>query len=439
MGSRVFTIADKILLLPIRYRCCLSSMQRYLLQSGIRQIAGLSKRRYSLKHTDLLMKKLSHRSASPLLLLLLSFTLLSAFAARSYSRTFKFEPGFDATECEDILRLNFAFSDTAGSQHFTGCPDGYTMYTRTPAVGLDNMADIWLRSDSTVVLMLRGTTARMESILEDFYCAMLPAAGRLQLDKTRTFDYRLADDPRAAVHAGFLIGFAYLADHVRAQLDTLYHKGYRKFIVGGHSQGGALCYYFSAWLLQLKQAGTYPGILIKTYASAAPKMGNMYFAYDYDNTTRSQWSFSIVNTYDPIPEMPFTTQQVVMDMNEPNPILNLMKRFDDLPFFKRIVLKNAFGKMKNRAEKSSEAYQKYLGRHVGDFIHRSLPDLQLPAPVATTYFVRPGVPIILSANRDYLEHYKNAPTYYHHGLDPYRFLLRAYYEGLPPFAPLSQE
>lgn len=356
-----------------------------------------------------------------------------------HAETPPLKPGFDPQECEDIFKLNFAFLDTTANNPFTGFLDGYSMYHRSPAVGLDNSSDIWLRKDSSVVIMLRGTTAKMESIFADFYCAMMPAVGTIKLSNQRTFEYRLATDKRAAVHAGFLIGFAYLADNLQPKINELYMNGYRKFIIGGHSQGGALCYFFSAWLMQLRLAGTYRDIMIKTYASAAPKVGNMYFAYDYDNANLSEWSFSIINSEDPVPEMPFTTQQIDVDMNEPNPILNLMKRFDDLPFFKRIFLKSAFNKMKKRSKKSSDAYQKYLGKYVGNFIYKSLPGLELSPSLPTTYFVRPGVPITLSANQAYRDYYKDGPKYFHHGVDPYRFLLRQYYTELGTFVPVGKQ
>lgn len=358
------------------------------------------------------------------------------FSSGAYAQTLN--PGFNAQECEDVFKLNFAFLDTVQSNKFPNFLTGYAIHYRSPSVGLDNSSDIWTRQDSTVIILLRGTTGKMESILEDFYCAMLPAKGSIRLSKNKTFDYQLADDPKAAVHAGFLIGFAYLADDIKPQINELYNKGYRKFIIGGHSQGGSLAYYFDAWLRQLKKKGVYKDIFIKTYASAPPKMGNMYFAYDYDNANRSEWSYSIVNTADPVPEMPFTTQQIDIDMNEPNPILNLVKRFNDLPFIKRIILKNAFNKMRKRARKSSEAYQKYLGKYVGEFIRKSLPDMELPNPVPTTYFIRPGVPIILSTNKAYWEYCKDTPKYFHHGVDPYRFLLRQYYNGLSDFKPMDK-
>lgn len=370
----------------------------------------------------------------------LCFIVIFSFLSRNvYGQSFSLKPGFDALECDQILKLNFAFLDTVRTNKFTDFLKGYTIYYRSPSVGLDNSSDIWIRQDSTVIIMLRGTTGNMKSILEDFYCAMLPAKGYITIGKNKTFEYQLADDPRAAVHAGFLIGFAYLADNIQPIISELYSNGYRDFIIGGHSQGGSLSYYFSAWLMQLRKKGVYKDIVIKTYASASPKMGNMYFAYDYDNANLSQWDFSIVSSADPVPEMPFTTQQIDIDMNEPNPILNLMKRFDDLPFFQRIFLKSAFNKMRKRAKKSSEAYQKYLGKYVGDFIRKSLPEMKLPQPVPTTYFVRPGVPITLSANDKYWEYCKGTPKYFHHGIDPYRFLLHQYYKGLPDFEPTPKK
>ena len=64
-------------------------------------------------------------------------------------------------------------------------------------------------------------------------------------------------------------------------------------------------------------------------------------------------------------------------------------------------------------------------------IQKELPEMELPTSVKTTYFVRPGVPITLSANQNYYKQYKEATQYYHHGVNPYRFLLREYFEGLP--------
>lgn len=352
----------------------------------------------------------------------------------THAQTYRLKPGFDSKECDESYLLNAAFMDTSANNRFPDFLKGYTFLYRSPAIGLDNVYDLWLREDSTVIITLRGTTADAKSIMADFYCAMFPAKGTIILAKDKApFSYKLATDPKAAVHGGFLISFAFIAQDLQPRLTELYQKGYRKFMFCGHSQGGALCYYLSAWLMQLRKDKVYPGIQVKTYASASPKMGNIYFVYDYDNAMHGEWSYSIVNTADPVPEVPLTTQQLEIDMNTPNPLINLAKRFDDMSFFKRIVLKHAYNSMRKKARKSSEAYQKYLGGYAGKIIKSMQPGMELPEPVKTTYFLRPGVPITLLENEAYRDHFKSAPNYFHHGFDAYRYLLRQYYEGLDDF------
>ncbi len=344
-----------------------------------------------------------------------------------------FGPGFDPQESDDLLSLNLAFLDTTKNARFENFLPGYRFVYRSKNIGLDNALDLWMRTDSTAVILLRGTTADPKSILTDFLCAMSPAQGTLVLAPGDTLHYKLAAHEKASVHTGFLIGFGYLAKDMQPKVDSLYTAGYRNFLVTGHSQGGALCYYVSSWLHYLEEDGVYPGIRVKTYASASPKLSNMYFAYDFDNVTRAEWAFTLVNSADVVPEMPFTTQQVDVDMNEPNPILRLMNRFNDLPFFKRLVLKRAFNRMKKGATKSSLAYQKYLGGYTGKFILGMMPGLELPETVNTTYFLRPGVPISLIVNDTYLTYFQESAKegpYYHHHPTAYRYLLRRYYDGL---------
>lgn len=342
-------------------------------------------------------------------------------------RHFAFSKGFDPLECDEMLRLNNAFLDTAKTNNFRDFLSGYRFAYRSGSVGLDNAWDLWIRDDSTIVMTIRGTTSNPKSIMADFYCAMLPAKGSIVLRKADTLNYTLAKHPRAAVHGGFLIGFAFLAKDMLPKIDSLFEAGYRNYIVTGHSQGGALCYLVSSWLLNMP--GRYQSLNVKTYASAAVKPGNTYFAYDYDNVTRSEWSYSIVNSSDPVPEFPYTTQQVIEDMNEPNPYLDLYSRLNKLPFIKRIFIKRAFKKMRKSATTSSKSYQKYLGNFLLGPIKNALPEIELPLAVNTTNFIRPGVPITLIPDQGYFDHFepiKDGP-YYHHGIEVYRFLLRQEY------------
>lgn len=76
---------------------------------------------------------------------LTTLLLLFVFSAHASTRHFSYGPGFDAVECEDIFRLNFAFLDTSRTQTFPGLVEGYHIHYRSPAVGLDNTGDIWLQ------------------------------------------------------------------------------------------------------------------------------------------------------------------------------------------------------------------------------------------------------------------------------------------------------
>ena len=60
------------------------------------------------------------------------------FASGAYAQTSGLNPGFDAQECEDILKLNIAILDTAKTIDFTDFLNGYKIHYRSPSVGLDN-------------------------------------------------------------------------------------------------------------------------------------------------------------------------------------------------------------------------------------------------------------------------------------------------------------
>lgn len=360
-----------------------------------------------------------------LLLLTISFHFWQSNAQVSSTLA----PGFDARECDAIMSLNQFTVDSSSAIQFskTGM-QSFSKLNGSDSLGLDNAWQLWLREDATPVILLQGTTADIKSILSDLYCEMMPAAGTIHYSATDSFTYQLAKDPKAAVHAGFLMGFAYIAKDLAPGIDSLYKKGHRNIIVSGHSQGGSLSFYVSAWLHYLRINNVYPNLRIKTYATAPPKTGNTYFVNDYDNVTRAEWSFSVISSSDPVPEMPFTTQQLTIDVNDPNPLLMLKKGFDKAPLLKRWILKSAFNKMEKRARKSSEAYQKYLGKYVGGYLKGFTPGLTLPAPVATTNFFRPGVSIALIATDNYYSYFENrGQQYFNHNIASYRYLLHQYY------------
>jgi hypothetical protein len=141
--------------------------------------------------------------------------------------------------------------------------------------------------------------------LENLYAAMVPANGKLILDNADTFNYCLAPGNKAAVHVGWLIGTAFLSKDIVPKIDSLYKSGIKDLLLMGHSQGGAINYLLTAYLYSLQKQNILPGdIRFKTYCSAAPKPGNLFFAYYFESITENGWAFNVVNSADWVPETP---------------------------------------------------------------------------------------------------------------------------------------
>ena len=68
------------------------------------------------------------------------------------------QPGFDAEEYADALWLAFyGFTDSLKDRPMNPLRKGvYERKFRSPEVGLYNMCEVYLRSDSTIILSLRG-------------------------------------------------------------------------------------------------------------------------------------------------------------------------------------------------------------------------------------------------------------------------------------------
>ena len=137
------------------------------------------------------------------------------------------QPGFDAAEYADLLQLNFVMmGDTVPLNTIYPMNKGnYKKIFRSPEVGLYNRCEVLVRNDNTAIVSLRGTIGKAESWLENFYMALVKANGSLHLNDSTNFDYKLAADSQAFVHAGWLLGLASLSPYINEQLETLLAKG----------------------------------------------------------------------------------------------------------------------------------------------------------------------------------------------------------------------
>lgn len=356
------------------------------------------------------------------ILVVVCFNSLYLFAQR-------FTSGFSASEYLGVIRR----SAQQVTQPYRGQVPPETEFTRvyrSPEMGLHNKYDIWQSKDkTTIALNLRGTVTDQSSWLENFYCAMIPATGSLRLTDSFTFEYKFAADPRAAVHVGWALGVGSLAPDIVHKLLLYYQQGARHLFIEGHSQGGALAYLLTSYLYYTKLSGGLPADLaIKTYCSAAPKPGNLYYAYDFDFITRGGWAFNVVNAVDWVPETPMSIQ-TAKDINPLNPFSHSDQLLSKQPWLVKAYLKHMYRKLDRAPRKAQKRYERLLGKKMYRQVKKYAPQFQQPSYAHTGNFMRAGTPIVLQPDSAYYAAYPDTSIniFRHHLFMPYYTLMARTY------------
>jgi predicted lipase len=303
-------------------------------------------------------------------------------------------------------------------------PAGFRLVYRSPETGLYNRWALWLRDDSAVaVISIRGTIMNTASWMENFYAAMVPATGEIQWNDSVTFHYKLAEDPRATVHAGWLLGLASLAPTILQEIRRYEKLGVKQFIIFGHSQGGALAFLVRSYLHYLPEGALPKDIVYKTYCSAAPKPGNLYYAYDFDYITRGGWAFRVVNARDWVPETPFSIQ-TLEDFNTVNPFQNIKPALKHRSLLVKLYAGHVFNKLDRSSKKANKKFRRVLGHTVYKQIHQTLPEFREPVYAKSMNYMTAGTPVILMSYADY-DHdfpFDGKNVFIHHGLKAYYLL-----------------
>lgn len=349
--------------------------------------------------------------------------MLVCFSIQSIAQNLK--PGFDKLEYKELMLISSRTSANAAYYADLPEPSRFSMNYRSGIIGLDNLWDLWLDSSSTAVISIRGTTTKQESWLANFYAAMVPAKGELKLEQNRTFQYDLANHPKAAVHVGWLLSMAYLADDIQPRIDSCYKVGYRNFILMGHSQGGAIAFLLNSHIKSLQNKGEIPSdIQLKTYCSAGPKPGNLFYAYDYEFANSGGWAFNVVNAADWVPQTPISIQ-TLNDFNTTNPFVNAKKLIRKMPFPKDLVFRKVFNKLDKPTRKAQRNFEKYLGNKTEALIEKNLAQFSPPQYAESNDYVRTGVTIVLMPDEEYYQLYPDQPEkiFIHHFHRPYLYLL----------------
>jgi hypothetical protein len=232
---------------------------------------------------------------------LFSFLIGIILSIQVYSQV---KEGFDKNEAIDMIRLCNSYTFLELYNDDTGIvPENYEKYYTSGVFGMDNKFQIYLK-DSTAIINFRGSTDKQISWLENFNSAMIPAKGIIYIEGDK-FEYCFAQDTNASVHSGFALGIAYLHRDLLFHLKNLNRLGYYNFIITGHSQGGALSNLLRAYLENLPEGIISNKNKFKTYAFAAPMIGNKSFMEEYNSRyCKPGLSFNIVNPKDPVPKLP---------------------------------------------------------------------------------------------------------------------------------------
>lgn len=337
--------------------------------------------------------------------------------------------GFEPVEALEALRVSARFGDSAYLAE-VGESSDYRLVYRSESMGLDNMWELMSNDRGTMMLNVRGSTKSPESWLANFYAVMTPARGSIQFSDRPPFHYELAQNEGAAVHSGWLVSLAYLQADILSVLDSVYNLGVRDLILTGHSQGGAIIYLLSAHLSHLQRAeGRYGGMRIKTYCTAAPKPGNLYFAYDFEARMRGGWAFNVVNAADWVPEAPVSIQKLD-DFNPGSPFPLIPDMIREQKFPVNLVLKHAYKRMDKPTQRAANRYSNYLGNHIGKRVQGVLPELVLPEESPEFAYVRTGHSVVLMPDEAYYLRFPHSDTaiFRHHFHQPYVHLLMKTYD-----------
>ena len=340
----------------------------------------------------------------------------------------KLKPTFDAREYIDVLHLEWAHQDSTSKYKPSSLPPNYKRIYRSPELGLNNKFDIWLRDDSVGVICIRYTSGGL-SWLENFYSGLIKANGTMHLNDSTSFSYKFSNDEKALVHHGWTIGLGYLMPLMTQKINEYYKQGIKEFIIVGHSQGAAMAFLTRSYLEYAPENTVPKDITYKLYCSAAPKPGNLFYAYDFDFITRNGWAYRIVNAADWVPATPFTIQNI-SDLDPLNPFSNrkqiLKKRVNPLIGW---YVNHAIKEMERATNKTNRKYKKYLTKKMSKFVKRNLKEYKVPNVEKSNYYMPAGIPIVLQPDSNYVQKFKYNTTnvFVNHLFEPYIYLTELHY------------
>lgn len=252
---------------------------------------------------------------SSFFLVAVAVTCLSFAGCHQKQETSPLLPGYNKAELISLIPVmerTYDSNDIGGFK--TPEPVGTHQVFRSQVSPLMNRFDVWNTLDNKAVIAVRGSIVDPGglSFTAAFYSPLVPAIGKIKISETKTFEYKLAELPGASVHLGMLLGLAHISDELVDQIKTQYDKGVRDFFLLGHSQGSGIGFLATSYIRYLQKEGKLPhDFRLKSYLIAAPKIGNLLYAYDFQKINNGGWAMSVNNVLDWVPCIGITCQTAV--------------------------------------------------------------------------------------------------------------------------------
>jgi len=368
----------------------------------------------------------------PLTLIIVFSAFLIAFQSCGTKQSTELKPGYDKTELTMLLPVMERTYDSTDIGGFkTPEPTKVKRVFRSKVSPLMNRFDVWITDDKIAILAIRGSivdTAAL-SFTAAFYVPMVPAIGKIKMSDSKTFEYKVAELPGAGVHIGMLLALGHISDELLEQIKKQYADGIRDFIILGHSQGSGIGFLATSYIRYLQKDGKLPAdFRLKTYLIAAPKTGNVQYAYDYEKITMGGWAMSVNNVLDWVPCIGVTLQSA-QDFPKISPFLNLKGFFTDVNYKPGAKFDETAKKFLAVVPAAGDELAKIIHENVYPKVLSAMPGYVEPEFMKTTDFERAGLNIPMIPNADYYKLFPNdtakSQVWENHSVYPYYILVQS--------------
>jgi triacylglycerol lipase len=292
------------------------------------------------------------------LICLLAFTIYTHSFAQP-------ENGLNREELRDMIAICNSYSFIELYNSDAGIlPKGYEKIYSSGVFGMDNKYQIYKKGELAVI-SFRGSAGNKLSWLENVNSAMVPAKGVIRISG-EDFNYCFAQDTAAAVHSGYALGMAYLSKDLLYHINVLNNQGIFTIIITGHSQGGALANMLRAYLENLSHYEISKKNKFRTYAFAAPMVGNRYFIAEYNaRYCTNSSSFNIIIPSDPVPDMPFSYNEGNYMKENLNTFLFDKNSFSAKSMMTDIFFNTFEKRLNNSVKKMSSTISNHISKNLG--------------------------------------------------------------------------